>query len=377
MTAIRELERLSERLDRLEAENEALRAELHATDAEPVAEVTSRRQWLARGAAVAVGAVAAVAVSPRRAEAAPTPIYMGVDNVNPSATTTRLEASLADNILGSVFYAINGGTAGAGLHGYGPSFGVLGFSDRGTGVWGKASGAAGDPAVGVGGYIDNPASQGSVAVHGVAPGNGQVGVKGESTEGWAGWFSSPYAELTLGMTSRAAPNGDVRYHSYGDLVAETGSNKATLWFCVASGTPGSWRRLGGANTAGAMTLLPSPVRVYDSRAGKEPIAIGPKTPLLTDLDRTIDCTLNTSGVPVDALGVLVNVTATGQSGSGFLSVRANGVAYANTSNLNWTAAAQTIANAATVACGSGAKIAVRLGVATSSNVIVDVVGYLR
>lgn len=375
MTARTDLERLTDRLDRLEAENEALREELRSTV--PAVEVVSRRQWLARGAVLAAGAVAGAVAMPQRADAIGSPINMGLNNVSPTPTTTRLDASVGDDVLSSVFYALNGATVGAGLHGYGPSFGVLGFSDKGTGVWGKASGDAAHAAVGVGGYIDNPASQGSVGVHGVASGTGQVGVKAESTEGWAGWFSSPFAEMTLGMTSRAAPSGDIRYHSYGDLVAETGANKATLWFCVASGTPGTWRRLGGSSTAGAMTLLPSPVRVYDSRVGKEPLAVGPKTPLATDTDRVVDCTLNVSGVPADALGVLVNLTATGQTGGGFMSVRANGVAYANTSNLNWTAAGQTVANAATVACGGGAKIVVRLGGATASNVIVDVVGYLR
>jgi hypothetical protein len=361
MTGIKELERLSERLDRLEAENAALRAELHGEANDALPEVTSRRQWLARGAAVATGAVLGAGLLPRRSEAGGgTPIYMGIENINAAPLTTQLDASLADDILGSVFYAVNGGTAGAGLHGYGPSFGVLGFSDKGTGVWGKVSGDATHAAVGVGGYVDNPASQGSVGVHGVAAGSGQVGVKGESTSGWAGWFSSPYAELTLGTTSRSSPANDMVYHSYGDVVAQTGSNKATLWLCVASGTPGTWRRLGGSNTAGAITMLPSPIRVYDSRAGQEPIEIGPKTPLAKSTDRVIDCTLNVSTVPADATGVLVNLTATNQSGPGFMSVRANGAAYKNTSNLNWTVAGQTIANAATVACGAGAKIIVRL-----------------
>lgn len=378
MTAIRELERLNERLDRLEAENEALRAELHRDAVESVPELTSRRQWLARGAVVAAGAVAGAAMLPRRSEAGgASPVLMGFDNVNLAPLTTRLDASVGDNVLSSVFYALNGAAAGAGLHGYGPSFGVLGFSDKGTGVWGKASGDASHAAVGVGGYIDNPASQGSVGVHGVASGQGQIGVKGEGTSGWAGWFSSQFAELALGLSTRAAPTTDVRYHSYGDLVAETGSNKATLWFCVGSGTPGTWRRLGGSATAGATTMLPSPVRVYDSRPGKEPLAVGPKAPLATDVDRVIDCKLNASGVPADAVAVLVNLTAVNQSGGGYMSVRANGVAYANTSNLNWTAAGQTVANAATVACGAGATVQVRLGNATSSNVVIDVAGYMR
>jgi hypothetical protein len=128
---------------------------------------------------------------------------------------------------------------------------------------------------------------------------------------------------------------------------------------------------------GATTLFDSPVRVYDSRPAGDPVGVLPKTPLLTNTDRTVDCTLNTSHVPDDALAVLINVTATNQSGGGYLSVRAKGAAYANTSNLNWVTAGQTIANFAMVKCGTGATISVRLGGAASANVIVDVLGYMR
>ena len=88
--------------------------------------------------------------------------------------------------------------------------------------------------------------------------------------------------------------------------------------------------------------------------------------------------VHTGGVPTDAVGVLINLTAVGQSAGGYLSVRADGVAYSGTSNLNWVAASTTIANSCTVKCGAGAMITVRLGgAAASANVIVDVVGYYR
>ena len=75
MTSSRVLEQMAARLDRLEAENEQLRRQLPPrtdgdTDDEPcLASVTSRRTWLARGAAVAVGAVAGAAIMPRTASA--------------------------------------------------------------------------------------------------------------------------------------------------------------------------------------------------------------------------------------------------------------------------------------------------------------------
>lgn len=380
MTSSRVLEQMAARLDRLEAENEQLRRQLPPrtdgdTDDEPcLASVTSRRTWLARGAAVAVGAVAGAAIMPRTASAVG---ELMIDQINDGGATTELDAAVGTNVLSPVFYAVNLAGKGTGLSGFGANFGTIGITDKGVGVWGKSSGDATHAAVGVEGFIDNTGSQGSTGVHGMANGVGQIGVKGESTQGWAGWFSSPFAELALGMPTRPAPSTDTRYHSYGDLVAETGANKATLWFCVGSGTPGTWRRLAGPATSGAIALLPSPVRVYDSRAGTEPAAVGPKTPLALDVDRSVNCTLNGSGVPADATGVLINLTAVNQSEGGYLSVRAAGAAYLGTSNLNWTAAGQTVANSATVACGAGASIVVRLGGAASSNVIVDVVGYLR
>ena len=381
MTASHVLDRMAERLDRLEAENEQLRHRLQARRGDDTADqpdipaITSRRTWLARGAAVAVGAVAGAAIMPSRSAAAALPLL--IDQINDGGTTTELDAAVGADVLSPVFYAVNLAGKGAGLSGFGANFGTIGITDKGVGVWGKSSGDATHAAVGVEGFIDNTASQGSTGVHGMANGVGQIGVKGESTQGWAGWFSSPYAEIAMGMPTRPAPSTDARYHSYGDLVAETGANKATLWFCVGSGTPGTWRRLAGPATSGAIALLPAPVRVYDSRAGTEPAAVGPKTPLALDVDRPVDCTLNGSGVPADATGVLINLTAVNQSEGGYLSVRAAGATYLGTSNLNWTAAGQTIANSATVACGAGATIAVRLGGAASSNVIVDVVGYLR
>ncbi|MGB8858209.1 MAG: hypothetical protein WCC60_03085 [Ilumatobacteraceae bacterium] len=380
MTTSQVLQRLTERLDRLEAENDQLRqalsrqCEVADADADDRAErLTSRRTWLARGAAVAVGAVTGAAMLPRPASAIG---EMLIDQINDGSTTTELDAAVGVDVLSPVFYAVNLAGKGTGLSGFGANFGTIGITDKGVGVWGKSSGDASHAAVGVEGFIDNANSQGSSGVHGLATGVGQIGVKGESTSGWAGWFSSPFAELALGMPARPAPTTDTRYHSYGDVVAETGANKATLWFCTGSGTPGSWRRLAGPTTAGAVTLLPAPVRVYDSRAGTSP-AVGSKTPLAADIDRVVDCTLNSSGVPADSTGVLINLTAVNQSGGGYLSVRAAGVAYTGTSNVNWNDADQVVANGATVACGAGATIQVRLGGATSSNVIVDVVGYLR
>ena len=58
------------------------------------------------------------------------------------------------------------------------------------------------------------------------------------------------------------------------------------WFAQLE-TPGTFRKLGGATTAGAFHALATPVRVYDSRPGTKP-TVGSKTPLGPNSPRTVD-----------------------------------------------------------------------------------------
>lgn len=371
-----QLQQLTERLDALEAENRHLRSVVQQHDdagTEPLDVPMSRRNWLARGAAVAVGAVAGGLAFASPA-AAVGEMFLNVNNAG--SAPTKITASLGADIFTSVLGGTNSAAQGAGLFGSGGSYGTLGFSANGTGVWGKASGVYGTPAVGTGGYIDNADSPLSIGVLGEAYGDDQIGVKGVSNLGYGGAFESDYADLFIGRRVRGAPTEDGINHHFAEMVAENGNFQSTLWYCTGTGLPGIWRRLAAPNSMGATTLFDTPVRVYDSRPAKAPLDVLPKTPLATDTDRTVDCTLNNSRVPADAAAVLINLTAANQSGGGYLSVRSKGFVYKNTSNLNWTAAGQTVANFAMVKCGTGATIAVRLGGAASAHVIVDVIGYM-
>ena len=60
---------------------------------------------------------------------------------------------------------------------------------------------------------------------------------------------------------KTAPPTRTDAHQKGELDADGDGN---LWFCVADGTPGIWRKLAGPDAAGAFHPLP-PGRVYDSR----------------------------------------------------------------------------------------------------------------
>lgn len=79
------------------------------------------------------------------------------------------------------------------------------------------------------------------------------------------------------------------------------------------------------------------------------------------------------GVPADATAVTLNVTVTGTTASGFLTLWPAGASQPTASNLNWVAG-QTIPNAVTVKVGAGGKVNV-FNAAGNATVIVDVVGY--
>ena len=87
---------------------------------------------------------------------------------------------------------------------------------------------------------------------------------------------------------------------------------------VTSATDANWRKLAGPSTAGQLHLLSAPVRVYDSRPGENPAAVGPKSPTTTNEARTIDITLGGTAVPATANAVMITLTIAGPLGGGFV-----------------------------------------------------------
>ena len=134
-----------------------------------------------------------------------------------------------------------------------------------------------------------------------------------------------------------------------------------------------WRKLAGPQSAGQLHLLDAPVRVYDSRPGESPTAIGPKAPTASNSAVTIDTRQNNSGVPTTANAVLINLTIAGPQGGGFASVWPSGP-FPGTSNINFTPG-QNIATSAVVGCGPGASIQVMSN--TVTDFLIDVSGYYQ
>ncbi|MCB1250933.1 MAG: hypothetical protein KDB36_16070, partial [Acidimicrobiales bacterium] len=314
-----------------------------------------RRQVLTRAAAVAAGAVAggaALAVT----SASPAAAVPGTFTGNPAVTATSV-----------------GGT------------GVYGASDFGVGIDGRTGGVGtaisgnnDNNGTGVRGYCNSGRGVFADSLSGVGLEAKSVNGRGiTSTGGTIAIESVPAVNavhLQLANNDAIAPPlTNIRARTKGAIVFDANED---LWLCIASGTPGVWRRLGGASSSGAFTALSTPARVYDSRAGYPP-AVGTKAPLAPNTARTCDLKANGSGVPAGATAVLVSVVATQTTGTsgGFLSVYRNGIAWPGTSNLNWSGPNQNVA--VTTVTAVDASAICNLYASQVTNVVVDVLGYYR
>jgi hypothetical protein len=125
----------------------------------------------------------------------------------------------------------------------------------------------------------------------------------------------------------------------------------------------------GEDGAGFTPL--SPTRVVDSRVATQ---VGPfSTPWSGGTTRDVQVTGGSSGVPVDAVAVALNVTVTGTTGASYLTAWPKGQARPLASSLNW-APGWTVPNAVTAKVGEGGMVSIYNDLGTA-DVIIDVVGY--
>ncbi|MFM7044238.1 MAG: hypothetical protein ACKOYG_01625, partial [Ilumatobacteraceae bacterium] len=140
-----------------------------------------------------------------------------------------------------------------------------------------------------------------------------------------------------------------------------------------------------------LALLPAPVRVYDSRSGKAPDGTDADTGatdvkwvrgtrLRIDVAYVLGDTTRPTGVPPDAQGVALNVTATSIKYGGRLMVWSGALADSEppaTSSVNWSATSGQVNSLVLSRCGEG-RVHVELNGASGceAEVIIDVVGYL-
>ncbi len=311
---------------------------------------TDRRHLLSRAATVAAGAaVGGTALA--LGQASPAAAAQGIFDGNP--------AVVANGIGGYAVQAISdtGGAIVASNSNSSDTVTVSNYSALGRAIYGSGK---------------------NCGVFGVCPSGAGSGVVGTAYDGYGVEArvnaAAARAQLWLtGLASLPVPPSRSDFHIQGEVVFDVNED---LWLCTANGNPGTWRRVSGANTAGALTLLSSPVRVYDSRPGNPPVT-GPKTPLANGASRTVDCTNNASGVPVGATGVLANVSVVNTSTTGFLAAFKTGTAVPGTSTINWFQVGSIVANTTVVACDATAHIDCYVPPTSSTDFFIDVIGFFR
>lgn len=323
---------------------------------------TGRREFFSKAAiAAAAAAVAGVSISSRAQAANGDAVKVGIAHTGTSTTQfsgTTLAAYDGNLAVSGYDVSIYGNAGSSTIVGAG----VMGVSGGwpGRGVWGLSTGSTG-----VGVYGQHNGASASTTL----TGTGVVGISdaGTGVEGSGTTFDF-----------QATGSGKIGLGSAGTVTSTTSASAGTLardadgnmWVAVATN---DWRKVAGPESAGTLHLLPTPTRVYDSRAGKLP-NVGTKAPL-TSGSRTINCTKNSSGVPTDAKGVIVNVTVLWTSAAGYVAVTPGGAGDTGTSTANSPGAGAKTASSVTVGCGDGAKIDVSSGSGAAFDFIVDVNGY--
>ena len=200
-----------------------------------------------------------------------------------------------------------------------------------------------------------------------------VGVIGVATNGFGVFADGVLAPLYL--TPRGvSPLRRTEAHNHGEVVADTSGG---LWYCIGSGTPGTWRQLAGNDTAGALHPV-EPTRVFDSRwpgfGGR--LASGSSTPIQVEVGRNLDGSVaNTGLVPTGATALCFTITVADTQAGGFLAVTAHNASAYRASAINWTSSGQVLANSTLVKLASFPEIRVWCDGGGSTHVLIDVLGY--
>ena len=126
-------------------------------------------------------------------------------------------------------------------------------------------------------------------------------------------------------------------------------------------------------TPGTYQSLAVPIRIYDSRPGTQPPG-GLKTKFANHEERVLDARLGT-GIPAGASSVLVNIAATNTNPGGFFSLFKNGVAWPNTSTLNWGVANTTVSTLSATQLAANGTFKARCEAPGGADLVVDVVGW--
>jgi hypothetical protein len=124
------------------------------------------------------------------------------------------------------------------------------------------------------------------------------------------------------------------------------------------------------SSAGSTFTAAGPERALDTR---NKIGVSTTTPIQSGGSVTLTVA-GANGIPSGIKAVFLNVTVTGATGTGYLTVYPDGVTLPTASNVNWNAG-QTIPNAVLVSVGSDGKVVFHNTSGGTVHVVADVFGY--
>ena len=224
------------------------------------------------------------------------------------------------------------------------------------------------------------ASSSSAAVDGVdgwAGGTFGAGVYGLSDTGYG-----VIGDSNQGIGLYAATSGRIRQD--GLLAAglpgyaanpfeQVRDANGVLWISELSVV--GWRRVNTVrvDAADGSGVPFTPTRLVDTRVGAKPAKNSTIKYLVAGTGA------GASSIPADAIAVMGNLTATGYSGAGFLTISPAGVTVA-TSSVNFITGQASIANGFIVGLGTGAdlgKLQVHVSNNTASHYIIDITAYIQ
>jgi hypothetical protein len=329
-------DQMAQRIAALEQELARLKQDVHDADERPA----SRREMFKKLAVVGAGAAAGAALLPGQAKAATGDTLFAGWSVG-ATNITRIRNGTFSPVVGTpltseatMFWVDNRLSTIDNAHGLrGDGKGPLGL-----GLWGNSD------SNGTGVY-----------------GGGGLGLRGYGTR----------AGLMLDGVGTAPPSR-TDAHERGEVVHD---ENGTLWFCVASGTPGTWRQVAGPSTAGQLHLLPAPARAYDSRETGGPLPTGSERIVSVRSGKVGTPPVTVTAVPEGAGGALISLTLTGTNGAGFLAVFTDGITWPGNSNTNWYAAGQSLAVTTVTGVSSTGRVVVHAGGNGTTDFIIDVIGY--
>lgn len=203
--------------------------------------------------------------------------------------------------------------------------------------------------------------------------NRGTSLRGTSTSG-LGLLATGGRADALFLGSGDSPNGRLDAHTAGEILKDRDNN---LWACVVAGSPGTWRKIAGSETAGSLHVI-EPTRVYDSRwsAGGGPLASGSSRGIDISAGRNlVTGAVETANlVPARATATQYTITVTDTVGAGFVAVTSINAATYRASTINWSTPGSNLANS-TLGRLTSPELRLWCGGGGSTHIIIDILGY--